>query len=141
MNDFDYVNQVFCEIDDKEKELGYQALTRNEKAVLAVWHATGLIENGGLQSFIVWEDANPEVAEHFEELGLSELAQIIKEFFSLFPGVIFENFTSAKRDDFIEKNIGKVQSKIDTLNHKFYELMPSIEVKAAAYIRVHKENP
>lgn len=138
MDDFDYVDQVFCEIVDKEEKYGSNALTNNEKALLAVWHATGLIGNGGLQNFIVWEDANPKVAEYFDELGLSGPAQVIRDFFLLFPDTDFESYSSAKRDDFIVKNVGKVQNEIDTLNHRFYSLMPTVEIEAAAFIRRHK---
>lgn len=135
MNDFKYVDQFFCRVADKEKKLGHQAINHEEDVVLAVWHTTGLISNGGLQNYFIWEGANPAVAESFAEVGLGDAAQIIREFFLLFPSVDFANFTSAKRDHYMQEHIVKVKSKVDILNQKFDELMPMVEVKTTVFIR------
>lgn len=135
MNDFDYVDNFFCSIAEKEDTFGHNVLTHNEKIILAVWHATGLIQNGGLQYFFVWEDANPIVADYFYESGLYNASQIIREFFLLFSELEFEKYPSAKRDEIIENKIIKYKDEIELLNERFYEAMPEVESKLADFIR------
>jgi hypothetical protein len=141
MNDFEYVNQFFLRASEKEEKCGMQALSPTEMTIFAVWHATGLIVNGGLQNFFIWEGASPKIADSFEEIGMPDVAIIIRQFFSILPAVNFNNFTSAKRDIFIEKNFDYVKNKIEELNNKFYQLEPNIAPKAAVFVKRGKSGP
>jgi len=138
MSNFEFVDQIFCQLVEKEKKHGHIVLSDNEETVLVVWHSAGLIENGGLQSFFVWEGANPEVAKYFEKIGMPEVRQIIINFFSIFEEMTFEELSSAERDALIQKKIKKNKSKIETLNQEFYNFLPFVEDRVANYIRETK---
>jgi len=140
MNDFEYVDKIFCELAEKEEDIGLDALSHNEKVIITVWHATGLISSGGLTYFFVWKDANPNVADYFEEIGMANAATIIRQFFSLFSINKYDDFSSADRDDYIEENIEKVKDKVDFLNREILAQLPIVEEKTATYIRENLRN-
>lgn len=48
---FDAVDAVFCRLAEREQQRGAESVTDIERVVLLVWHASGIIGNGGFHYF------------------------------------------------------------------------------------------
>jgi len=139
MRDFEYVDKVFCFIAEKEQDNGVACLTCEEKVVLWIWHARGLIENGGIENVLIWEDASVELAEMFDEISLKDLSKVIKKLFSLFPE-LNPSLNSAKRDKIVSSKASEIKEQLDALTSEFYTSMNCIEIYLAKYIRTTMPN-
>ncbi|MEP6664347.1 MAG: hypothetical protein ABJC04_11865, partial [Verrucomicrobiota bacterium] len=49
--DFEMINSAFCALADREEKQGSQSISDIERVVLLVWHASGIIGNGGFRYF------------------------------------------------------------------------------------------
>ncbi len=93
-NDFDLVNGTFIRIGDRYRHwVDASKYTPAERVIMLVWHASGIIENGGFEYLFSGDfDGDPEftiTAEAFREAGLTRSYEAFQEAFKLFPnGVV-----------------------------------------------------
>ena len=139
MDDFDFIDNFFCEIAQKEEDEGTYSLTYEQKVVLWIWHSKGLIDNGGFDNFLVWEEASVELAEMFKEINLIHVAEIFEKIFMLFPE-IESSSDSVRRDQIVSSKRKEIDEELERLNQQFYESDELIESKLAEYIRVNFPN-
>jgi len=125
MKDFIFVDKVFCEIAQYEQDHGLDSLNYNQKVVLWVWHSMGLINNGGLQNFIAWDEVDEEIVGMFKKLNLDEISNIMEEFFLLFPE-IDESFTSKQREELLTSKINSIEPTIREYNSKIWDSKKNI---------------
>jgi Domain of unknown function (DUF4375) len=132
-DDFELIDSIFCRLTERKRVFGPRSLTVVENIVLSVWHASGIIENGGLQYFYE-QDLDPEaVADAYQEIGCSECAEVLRLSWSLFP----DRVATAGRDArvrFVEDNRGL----FDHLDHRFWKFDKRMQQRLAGYIRTHE---
>jgi hypothetical protein len=131
-DDFDLIDSLFCRLVEKKQVSGDRSLTEAEQVVLSVWHASGIIENGGLQYFYEQDIDSDTVAAAYETIGCSECAEVLRLSLSLFP----EPVARAGRDErvrFAEDN----REMFERLNDRFWELDTGMQQQLAQYIRNH----
>ena len=130
--DFHLVNGLFCRLVDKEALSGAQSLTAAEAIVVAIWHASGIIENGGLQYFYE-QDLDAEViAAAYDQIGCPECAEVLRLSRSLFP----EPVAMADRDarvEFVENH----RELFEPLDHRFWECDTQMPQRLDEYVRTH----
>jgi hypothetical protein len=140
--DFELCNSVFKGIlECYGNEVKANLLPVPHRAVLLIWHATGIIGNGGFQYLFEGDfEGDPGfrlTAEVFDEIGCASAAKVIRDAISLFPnGVVITN---------IENRIEFFQSipwaRREALNKRFWAQdrigKGEICFRLAAYIRNH----
>jgi hypothetical protein len=124
------LDEVFSKLAKKEERHGKKSLTRDESVFLNTMHAYGLLGNGGLEYFFVWEDANPIVVDYFENIGMNGIADIIRRFFVLFPNVNLNNIGSKERDELLEREYPRVEMAVNSLND---EILPYLKDEFIAH--------
>ena len=73
--DFSFADDVCSDLGSRAQRDGIQSLSEQERAVLLVWWAQGIIGNGGFEYFYEGASNMIDVAEAFQELGFAEAAQ------------------------------------------------------------------
>ena len=131
-SDFDLVNSLFCKLVDKKEKLGEHALTTEEQAVFLIWHASGIIENGGFQYFFEQELDAEAVASAYEEIGCDKCAELLRLALSLFPSRILEAGWR-ERIKFVEDN----HEAFGKLSSAFWKADKETESRLAEYVRRH----
>ena len=139
MNDFEYIDHIFSVLVEKEQHQGKNSLTHQERVFIETLHAYGLLQNGGLEHFFVWEDANPVVADFFDELGLTGMAEVIRKFFALFPTVDFPCLGSSQRDALLEAKFSTIEDRIEELNDQLLSNLRGEDIDGYL-LRFIKEN-
>lgn len=83
---FETVDAVFLRLADRQEQRGAESITDIEKVVLLVWHAAGIIGNGGFRYF--FECALPlvDTAQAYERIGVEQAAAILRRLREFFPG-------------------------------------------------------
>lgn len=95
-NDFDLVDSTFVKIGHRYSHwVDAQQYTPEERVVMLVWHAGGIIDNGGFEYLFSGDfDGDPDfriTAEAFQTAGLSRSHAAFQEAFQLFPDGLFPN--------------------------------------------------
>jgi len=128
-DDFELADSIFIRLCEKQ-ELGKESLSKEEQIVITVWHASGIIGNGGLLYFFEQELDSEKTAGAYEEIGSSKCAELLRLFVSVFP----ENLSR-------EERVGFIQSKteiFDNLSSAFWEADEKTVKRIADYIRAHR---
>jgi len=80
-------------------------LTKEENVVLLVWHASGIIENGGFHYFFEQELNAEAVATAYETIGCDKAAELLRLGLSLFPNAVLPA-SWEERVKFMDQNAG-----------------------------------
>jgi hypothetical protein len=70
--DFDAIDAVFLRLADRKELRGANSITDIERVVLLVWHASGIIGNGGFQYFFECALSLLATAEAFDRIGVEQ---------------------------------------------------------------------
>ena len=130
--DFHLVNGLFCRLVDKEALSGPDSLTAVEAFVVAIWHASGIIGNGGLQYFYEQDLDAEAVAAAYDQIGCPECAEVLRLSWSLFP----EPLSLAGRDERVEF-VENHRELFEPLDHRFWECDTQMPQRLAEYVRTH----
>lgn len=129
------LDKVFSKVAQKEERYGKKSLTRDEAAFLNTMHAYGLLGNGGLEYFFVWEDANPVVVDYFEDIGMEGIANTIRRFFALFSNVSLADLGSQERDVLLEKEFPRIESAVNSLNDEIVTYLRDEDAADAVFAK------
>jgi hypothetical protein len=133
-DDFNYVNDHFLKIVSKEEKDGCRSLTAEEQVVLHIWHASGIIENGGFQYFFEQELDAEAVALAYETIGCHKCAELLRIALSEVPDAMLRA-SWKERIHFIE---GK-HEVFSSLSSGFWAADKEVEKQLAKYIRAHAD--
>lgn len=132
MSDFDFIDDIFCKVIDKKEKHGLTSLSREEEVVLLIWHASGILGNGGFQYFFEQELDAEAVAKACETIGFSKPAELFRLALSVFPnGLPHKNWD--ERIKFVQEN----EQMFGNLSNGFLETDKEMEKHLAKYIRGH----
>ena len=99
---------------------------------MAIWHASGIIENGGLQYFYEQDLDAEAVAAAYEQIGCLECAEVLWLSRSLFPEPVALAGLD-ERVEFVENH----RELFDPLDHRFWECDTQMPQRLAEYVRSH----
>lgn len=134
-DDFKMVDRIFGRILDKKEKDGIEALAPEERVVLLIWHATGIIGNGGFQYFYEQELDAEAVACAFDKIGSRKCAEMLRHSLSLFPDSL--------RQASWNRRIEYIKSKSELfyrLSSQFWDAETDTEKKLANYVRSNFRN-
>jgi hypothetical protein len=110
-----------------------------DRTVILVWHASGIIDNGGFQYLFEGNfKGDPHFAktgEAFKTIGATKCAEAIQEALDLFP----QSKPPANADQRLKLYQAVSQEKREAIDKKFFSESKEIKVILAAYIREHRE--
>jgi hypothetical protein len=129
-SDFEAIDALFSRISEKEQKHGFDLLSECEKTVLLIWHASGIIENGGFQHFYEQTLDAEAVAQAYERIGCGKCGDILRLSLSLFPGSLL-HADPTERIDYIQRN----SDMFYNLSNLFWEADIEMEKRLAEYIR------
>jgi hypothetical protein len=132
-DNFWLVDQVFDGIAEKMKnETGQRH--GPERVVYLIWHAWGIIENGGLFYFFEHDFDIEEVARAYESIGLAEAAFILRTAIAKFPN-------SRRPADFQKcvEFLDEHEYFFESLSTTFWNTQEGLEDILASYIKKHPE--
>jgi len=84
--DFEMIDATFCALAEREAQRGSKSISDIERVVLLVWHASGIIGNGGFRYFFECGLSLPITAEAYTRIGVEQAASILRRIHDLFPG-------------------------------------------------------
>ncbi len=132
------INATYCMLVDREKQRGSDSITDIERVVLLIWHASGIIENGGFRYFFECGLLLRETAEAYARIGVEEVASIFRRVNDLFPG----HEIPADYDERMALVDKFYQQQADLLSHlegEFYSRDGLMEKQLGGWIRVHRD--
>jgi hypothetical protein len=128
--EFNSIDTLFCSLVEKKRCSGEHSLIAAETVVLSVWHASGIIENGGFGYFYEHDLDAETVATAYDKIGCAECAEIIRLSLSLFPDFV----AVGTRDERVEFVVGN-RELFTRLSERFWELDKGMQSRLAAYIK------
>ncbi len=134
-NDFHLVDALFIAI----PETSTDRLPRPQQIVRTIWHAGGVIGNGGFGAFFRTDLDSDEVVHALEEIGATEAAAAVKQALTVFPDSE-PHSDWVKRGDFID---GLTQDKTETLGsatRHFYKADKQRLRALGEYVRKHADS-
>lgn len=135
---FELIDAVFCRLADREVRIGAENITDIERVVLLIWHAEGIISNGGFHYF--FECALPllATAEAYERIGVKQAASVLRRLQDLFPGrYIPEDYD--ERMAIVRRFYDEQTDLLDEWEREFYSTEALMEQQLAGWIQVHHD--
>lgn len=137
--DFELCDGVFCSFANTDNTLHADRYEEAERIVTLVWHATGIIENGGFH-YLFESDFNGDLgykltAEAFKVIGAEAAYQAFTQVMSHFSKGLPSDIK--KRLKLYEEIPEEETNRINTL---FWSDLKNIETQLARYIRLNSEN-
>src|SRR3989304_1146344 len=145
IDDFDVCNVVFQCIGDRyDHMIVADKYSNEERVVMLVWHATGIIENGGFEYLFEGDfPGDPGfrlTAQAFEQINCEQAATAFREAMALFPN------SQVPEDIKVRQKLYKSipESVREKINEKFFHADWEkagefrLRHKLAEYIRKHK---
>ena len=137
-DDFELVDTVYMNICKRVEKDVRQKISMEERNIVLIWDAIGLIGNGGFQWYLRGEMAWTDAPNAFIVVGVPEVADAFQAILSLYP-----NDTPLADDKQRMNVISKFQEKhsdqYDKLNKIVWSSKDRVVTKTAAYIRRHPE--
>jgi len=131
-SDFDLVDDLFCKVVDKKEQHGWHSLNAEERVLLLVWHASGIIGNGGFLYFFEQEIDADATARAYEKIGCHECAELLRLSLSLFPDSVLQA-SLEERVKYLEDN----KEMFDKLSSGFWKADKEMRVRLAEYVKGH----
>ena len=130
--DFTFVDDIFIRIARKEREKGTKALTDEQQVLLTVWHVAGIVESGGLPSFLERKFDVEKVARAYEGVGMPKSAAILRKTLTIFPNAR-RSANSQKVLQFIDEH----EEFLKSLSSQFLRREKNLEAVLISYIQDH----
>jgi len=137
-NDFEFVNNTFKALAERKQQRGETSIDDIERVVLLVWHASGIIENGGFRYFFECNLPLRQTSEAYSRIGVEEVATILSRVQELFPNRDIPDDYDERMAivEGIYENQGDLLSNLES---EFYRADGLMEQQLAGWIRVHKD--
>lgn len=136
--DFDQINAVFCRLADRQQQKGSETITDIEQVVLLVWHAAGIIGNGGFHYFFECSLPLLATARAYDRIGVEQAASILRRLQEFFPGRFIPDDYD-ERMAIVRRFYGEHTDLLDQLEGEFYSTDALMEQQLAGWIRVHDD--
>ncbi|MGA2556339.1 MAG: DUF4375 domain-containing protein [Verrucomicrobiota bacterium] len=133
-SDFDLVDGLCLRIADKKEKLGLNALKEEERVIVLVWHASGIIENGGFMYFYESGLDAEEVAWAYAKIDCDKCAEILRMSLSLFPDSLRQK-SGDERVEYIERN----KELFYNLSSLFWDADLEMLKRMAEYVRTNAD--
>lgn len=133
LQNFDLVDSLFCRIDQIVQKSGANSLSIQEKAIYTIWHAYGIIGNGGFHYFFENRLNPEEAAKAYEFIGLNEAA----ECFRLAKGLLPENYKELSLTE-LNNTLNKQEKLFDSLAQKVLSFDDEATCRLAKLIKENK---
>lgn len=135
---FELVDRVFCALADRKARLGADSITDIERVVLLVWHASGIIGNGGLRYFIECGLPLRATAEAYARIGVEEGATVLHKLGQMIGTLNLPDDHDRRQEILADLAEGEV-ALLDGLEQAFYATDEFMENQLAAWIRFHRD--
>ena len=136
--EFEFVNDTFKTLADREQQRGVASISDIERAVLLIWHASGIIENGGFRYFFECGLPLQETADAYARIGVDAVASTLHRVRDLFPRRHIPDDYD-ERMEIVERFYDERGDLLDQLESDFYRADALMERQLAGWIRVHKD--
>jgi hypothetical protein len=133
---FKMVDAVFCRLAEREEQEGSDSISDIERVVLLVWHASGIIGNGGFHYFFECALPLPATADAYERIGVVQAASVLRRMQELFPGRHIPDDYD-ERMAIVSRFYEERAELLSNLEREFYSTDALMEQQLAAWIRVH----
>jgi hypothetical protein len=136
--EFDLIDKTFTALAERKEKLGEENVDEIGRVVLLIWHASGIIGNGGIRYFFECNLSLSETAKAYEQIGVEKAALILRKILNLFPN-------HSVPDDWDERMVivDKLYDQNAELFHKlereYYATDGLMEKQLAGWIRVHSD--
>jgi hypothetical protein len=135
---FDAVDAVFCRLADREEQRGSESIADVERVVLLVWHASGIIGNGGFRYFFECALPLPATAQAYERIGVEQAASILRRLQEFFPGRHIPDDYN-ERMTIVSRFYSEHSDLLSQLEREFYSTDALMQQQLAGWIRVHHD--
>jgi len=136
--DFDMIDAVFCQLAERKERLGSQSITDIEEVVLLIWHASGVIGNGGFQYSLECGLPLREIAQAYHRIGVDQAALVLQKVWRLvFHGELPEDHGQRMR--IISNLCEQHRPLLDRLEADYYSTDALMQRQLAGWIRVHED--
>ena len=136
--DFDLIDRVFGLLDDRESSNGPDSISDIERVVLLVWHASGIIGNGGFRYFFECGLPLRPTAEAYSRIGVEQAATILFGLLDLFPRQRVPDDWD-ERMEFVDRLCEQHRDLFDRWERDYYATDDLMERQLAGWIRVHDD--
>ncbi len=135
-DDFELCDQLFVRLTEHYgKDFDISKCKEKDQVVILVWHATGIIDNGGFQYLFEGNfKGDPHyarTADAFKTIQAKKCAEAVREALGLFP--------NSKPPDEVEPRLKAFQqigaAKRESIDTKFFSESKEIRTHLARYIR------
>jgi hypothetical protein len=135
---FEMVDRVFCALAEREERDGARSINDIERVVLLVWHASGILGNGGFRYFFECGLSLRETAEAYRRIGVEKAVSIFSDVEELFGGKTLAEDYNARIEAF-ERVYQQHRERFDRLERDYYATNELMECQLAGWIDVHKD--
>lgn len=136
--DFELVDRTFCTLADREASDGNDSINDIERVVLLVWHAAGIIGNGGFRYFFECGLPLRSTAEAYSRIGVESAAAILFRLLDLFPQQSVPDDWD-ERVEFVERLCEQDSDLFNRWERDYYATNALMERQLAGWIRVHHD--
>jgi hypothetical protein len=136
--DFEMIDATFNALAERERRLGSECIDEVERVVLLLWHASGIIGNGGFRYFFECGLSLPATTEAYARTGVKPAANILGRVLDLFPAKVVPDDYD-ERMALVEGLYEQNAELLDHLEEEFYSTDELMEQQVAGWIRVHKD--
>ena len=139
-DDFDLCNGVFVKIGDQHNNIiDADKYTADERTVVLVWQASGIIDNGGFEHLFSGDFSGDPgyrlTAQAFETIGCEQAATAFREALSMYPdGRLPEDIDARYKIHMLTP-----KSTRDEIDGRFFHAGKEIQRRLATYIRAHRQ--
>ena len=135
---FDAVDAVFCRLAEREQQQGAESISDIERVVLLVWHAAGIVGNGGFHYFFECSLPLLATAEAYDRIGVEQAASVLRRLQEFFPGrQIPDDYD--ERMAIVSRFYDAQADFLTDLERQFYSTGALMEQQLAGWIRVHHD--
>jgi hypothetical protein len=136
--EFDNIDKTFCALAEREEELGKSSVNEIERVVLLIWHASGIIGNGGFRYFFECSLSLQDTAKAYDQIGVEQAALVLRKVLNLFPHCsVPEDWD--ERMALVEDLYKQHEEMLSSLEGDYYNTDKLMRRQLAGWIRVHKD--
>ncbi len=136
--EFFLIDRTFIDLAEREVRHGAASIDDIERVVLLVWHAAGIIENGGLHFFLERGLSLRSTAEAYSRLGIEAAAAVFLRLLNLFPRQSVPDEVEERMllaDRIFEQNAAFIQR----LEVEYHAINRLTEKQLVGWIQVHND--
>lgn len=135
-DDFELVDSIYIILGERVKKGDMSALRPEERVVVLVWDAMGLISIDGIADYICTECSWEQAPDAFDTIGIPEVASAIRCAFAQFSGGVPSGDPDIRK--FEAKKFKREKGELhDKLNRVVWSADEKIVLKTAEFIRAN----